>query len=320
MAASDDGRLIGVPTIAASGADTEMTDCRVVQDTNGDGRVDQNDSCIPIGGFINGLRPVNLALPLIQAAKSGQAYSSPYGGGLQGGTTGSGNERFGPVFWVEVTGVGPCEVGDELGSYPSGTLGLAPGFEYSGMTNGELWAEVWTLDGQKVFESAYEWEEGPSGTYIDCLTNGGDPMPEGSYHVEFYAGGEGGDLPMLSQGDVEVGTGQVPNPPGPQSGIQLSGTVYDQNSENAIEGAYVVILYSGVTYADWSGAGYPDADVYTYDQTDSAGYYALPDSLERNTPYTLVAFAEGYLDSYGDNLVWSDEEPADFTIDIPLTQ
>ena len=77
MAANALGELIGVPTIAASGAEGgDIVDCRPVADTNRDGSIDQFDTCVPIGGFINGLRPVNLALPLIAAAQSGVAVSA----------------------------------------------------------------------------------------------------------------------------------------------------------------------------------------------------------------------------------------------------
>ncbi|MCS6774092.1 MAG: serine protease [Anaerolineae bacterium] len=63
-----DGELVGVPTQAAVTTARGAADCRRVQDTNGDGRVDERDTCIPIGGFINALRPVNLALPLLEEA------------------------------------------------------------------------------------------------------------------------------------------------------------------------------------------------------------------------------------------------------------
>jgi hypothetical protein len=43
----------------------------VLADTNRDGVVDENDNCVPTGGFINALRPVNLAWPLIEAAQEG---------------------------------------------------------------------------------------------------------------------------------------------------------------------------------------------------------------------------------------------------------
>jgi hypothetical protein len=37
--------------------------------------VDDKDICVPLGGFINALRPVNLAIPMIDAAKRGEAVT-----------------------------------------------------------------------------------------------------------------------------------------------------------------------------------------------------------------------------------------------------
>jgi len=72
-AIAGDGTLIGVPTRGGGGGTTEpLVDCRSVTDTNGDGSVNAEDTCVPVGGFINSLRPVNLARPLIEQAMSGQ--------------------------------------------------------------------------------------------------------------------------------------------------------------------------------------------------------------------------------------------------------
>lgn len=71
LAADPSGYLIGVPTQLGYGGDDQFVDCRVLADTNRDGAVDERDSCIPTGGFINALRPINLALPLVEAAKAG---------------------------------------------------------------------------------------------------------------------------------------------------------------------------------------------------------------------------------------------------------
>ena len=73
-AVNDDNELIGVPTELGAGGDEQIVDCRILADTNGDGVVDNNDSCVPTGGFINALRPINLAIPLIEAAKRGEIY------------------------------------------------------------------------------------------------------------------------------------------------------------------------------------------------------------------------------------------------------
>ncbi len=83
-AVSDDGTLIGVPTQVGRGGvggQAEYVDCRPLADTNGNGELDENDACVPVGGFINAMRPAALALPLIQEALEGGTYepSTPAG-------------------------------------------------------------------------------------------------------------------------------------------------------------------------------------------------------------------------------------------------
>jgi S1-C subfamily serine protease len=72
LAADPAGRLIGVPTELGYGGEQEFVDCRVLADTNRDGVIDDQDSCVPTGGFINALRPISLAVPLIEAAQRGE--------------------------------------------------------------------------------------------------------------------------------------------------------------------------------------------------------------------------------------------------------
>src|SRR5690606_5653908 len=69
LAANVAGELIGVPTLLGAD-DVDLVDCRPVRDTNRDGVVDDNDDCVPLGGFLNGLRPANLAADLIAAAET----------------------------------------------------------------------------------------------------------------------------------------------------------------------------------------------------------------------------------------------------------
>jgi S1-C subfamily serine protease len=72
LASNDAGELVGIPTQLGSGKETGIVDCRTLADTNRDGVIDENDTCVPTGGFINSLRPAKLAIPLIEAAKRGE--------------------------------------------------------------------------------------------------------------------------------------------------------------------------------------------------------------------------------------------------------
>jgi len=72
LAVNTRGELIGVPTAIGSGnLNDAIVDCRALMDTNRDGYIDDNDTCVPTGGFINALRPINLAMDLITAARTG---------------------------------------------------------------------------------------------------------------------------------------------------------------------------------------------------------------------------------------------------------
>jgi S1-C subfamily serine protease len=73
LAATPQGEIIGIPTQVGSGElEGVIVDCRPLADTNRDGMIDERDNCVPTGGFINALRPINLAQPLIEAAIAGQ--------------------------------------------------------------------------------------------------------------------------------------------------------------------------------------------------------------------------------------------------------
>ena len=62
------GFLVAVPTRLGYGGRGDLVDCRPLVNSNGDGDIDNKDSCVPLGGFINAMRPINLAFPMIQEA------------------------------------------------------------------------------------------------------------------------------------------------------------------------------------------------------------------------------------------------------------
>ena len=58
------GGLVGIPTMVGTAGVKNTTDCRPDRDTNNDGEIDEDDLCVPVGGFINSLSPVGRAVDL----------------------------------------------------------------------------------------------------------------------------------------------------------------------------------------------------------------------------------------------------------------
>lgn len=84
LAVNEHGELIGVPTAVGTGDEGDaVVDCRALMDTNRDGYIDDQDSCVPTGGFINALRPINLASDIIASAQQGQVAIETGSGGSE---------------------------------------------------------------------------------------------------------------------------------------------------------------------------------------------------------------------------------------------
>lgn len=327
LAADNNGRIIGVPTIASSGAEglQDITDCRQIQDTNGDGSVDRNDSCIPIGGFLNGIRPVNLALPLIEAAQSGRQYNSPFSQSGVVSNPGNGNESASGFVWLDtsVATAQQCDwTNDTINSYSGETLCIAAGFEFSGMTDGQLVVEHWYLNNEKVGEYSYAWEWGESGLFGTFLPNEGKPMPDGNYRLEMFAGDAQNPMGNSNEVTVSGSGGQSSQPSQPSSSedtISVYGQVYDASTNKPIPDAYVFVLKAGTTYDDWANANYSDEYILNFLQTGNNGKYEVT-GIPRGVEFTLVFAAEGYYDASADNLVANDSDPESFELNVGLNK
>jgi S1-C subfamily serine protease len=209
MAVNDQGRLIGVPTIVGSGSgEEEPVDCRYVADTNRDGEINEADSCVPVGGFINGLRPVNLAMPLVEAVESGEEYvgTVPVEPEPTGGFDTSQVIFQNLVFADGVTPDDqPAHVWDAL---PSGVTRACAFWDYEGMVDGVTWEALWFIDGRVNEEASIvdnTWTGGEAGNWWVCIIDDGG-LSDGLYEVVLSVDGEvqrsgavflGGDHPPV---------------------------------------------------------------------------------------------------------------------------
>ena len=270
-----------------------------------------------IGGAINRLRAINYALPLLTAAEVNDSYESPFV------VQGTGQESFNHVTWADdFSDDSGCAIGPR-DNYPGNTTLAVAIFEYSGLVDGEQVLVTWWLDGELLSTIVLDWNEGASG---DCTPfyfhNYGDPIPNGSYAVEIYAGGE---LDFVGVAETAVGNGVVTNnnsnngsTTNSKDGVQIEGEILDADSGKPLSGAVIFVLQSGIDLDEWLDN--PDeASIYTYAETDQKGYFFLPQPLQRGVEYPGVAGFTGYYNNEG-FLEFSADDPDDIFLTLELSK
>lgn len=191
MAVNAAGELIGIPTRAAASEEGDVVDCRPVADTNRDGFIDEYDTCVPIGGFINGLRPVNLARPIVDAALGGQQYvagpvSAPPSGGYDVGEASFRNLIFSDGVTEDDRPMGLWH------ALPAGSPQLCAFWDYEGMIDGMRWSAYWFVNGELDEGGSYvdeTWVGSAEGNWWVCVTSQGS-LEDGLYELVLDVEGE----------------------------------------------------------------------------------------------------------------------------------
>ncbi len=309
LAANLSGEIIGVPTQVGYGGAERFADCRYLADTNGDGYINENDNCIPVGGFINAIRPVNLAKSLVEAAKSGATVpTTPTPTRPKPGKT-AGQASFSNLTFAPAVDEydQPTMVVTQL---PSGATEMYACWEYAGMADGLTWEARWYLDGvyqEDVSWTPAPWKGGESGTWWLSVYNE-NGLIGGIYRLELFVEGD-----KLAEGSIKVGGAASPSTT-PGEGLLIRGYVINANTKRGIEGALYIVLVPGVTVGDWDGE---EDQVYTFAQTDINGYFELPYALERNQSYGVLVWAEGYRPVIGEDVLIGDEE-SPYEVEVAL--
>ena len=253
---NDEGILVGVPTLGGAGHTEKIVDCRVIQDTNGDGKLDDKDTCLPFGGFINSLRPVNLAKPLIEAAKRGLAPApQPTPGRQPSKNVPTGKTSVSRMIFA--SGVNdfdqPISV---VSSYPAGVEAIYLFFDYADFQDGTPWhAELSYNNGQSTDSwPVTNWNGGSAGLW--WIGHGGQALSDGTYEFTIFY-----DNKKLNSAAVKVGGATPKNQPvfgnisfagDGQAGFMLPAGVTEVEA---------TVQYANITAStDWSYLWYFDGE------------------------------------------------------------
>ncbi len=180
------GQLIGIPTTAPVTLQIGDTACIPLQDTNRDDLVNSSDVCIPLGGFINSLRPSNFAHTLFRAASLGLTVEKLSETRSVAAVTDA-PEFSRLLFSPSVTEGMPTTV---IGSLPTGASSLYLFFDYINMTPETVYEVRVTIDGipNPDFSLApVRWSGGERGLWY--IGSSGQILPNGVYEFTLVING-----------------------------------------------------------------------------------------------------------------------------------
>lgn len=178
------GQLIGIPTTVALSNNQLDTGCQVLEDTNGDGFVNENDTCVPVGGFINAIRPSNFARQLIRGASLQLDVSTQE---ANNDMALSGEPSFDRLFFsTSVRDQMPTQI---VNAIPS-TSSLFLFFDYVNMTPETIYELRVSINGvlSPVFSlSPVRWSGGRNGLWF--IGTDEQNWPNGEYEFSLFIDG-----------------------------------------------------------------------------------------------------------------------------------
>ena len=179
-----EGQLIGIPTTAPLTSST--ANCIQIEDTNQDGIINNADDCIPLGDFINALRPSNFARQLIRGASLGLNVDTLTVPDVRNTPLEQPSfSRF--LFAPSIANGLPTTV---VGNLPAGTNSLYLFFDYINMTPETVYELRVSIDGvpnQRFSLPPVRWSGGERGIWHVGST--GQPWPNGVYEFRLLING-----------------------------------------------------------------------------------------------------------------------------------
>lgn len=196
---SSNGQLIGIPTTAPTTADSAGSTCLIFQDTNNDGLANSSDSCVPIGGTINSLRPSSFVSPLLRAASLGISTEVTTQATVPSRPL-TGVPTFSRLFFAPTVNEAGMPT-TAIRTLPSGSTNLYLFFNYDNMTPETVYEVRVTIDGivNNTFGlSPVRWSGGQSGLWYVGTT--GQPLPNGFYEFTLLINGVSAESARLVVG------------------------------------------------------------------------------------------------------------------------
>lgn len=202
------GQLIGIPTTAPLSRQRPSEQCRLLDDTNGDGFINNNDFCVPVGDFITVLRPASFARPLLRSASLGLQVETITVPRFQ--ETPAEEPTVSRLFFAGSVNNGvPNRV---IGAAPAGTTSLYFFFDYANFTPTTIYEVRVSVNGvpNETFSlPPVRWSGGTNGLWY--VGSSGQPWPNGTYEFRIFINGSAAGSRLITVGGAAQNTPEFSN-------------------------------------------------------------------------------------------------------------
>ena len=195
----------------------------------------------------------------------------------------------------------------------AGVETLTARFDWQQIAPGTPWQLRLLVDDEPFFDRQLLWSAPSAGQDFVIQTGSAGPIPDGTWEMQLLINNV-----LLDSAEVQVGIGRLfVDRLASAEGLRLRGRVVDSQSGDGLEGIQLILLTEDYSIADFE---WREEQIFATARSDRNGDFEVQRLLQRNTPYSILVQAEGWLPLAADSYRFGDEAPDPIELFIPLTR
>ena len=215
-------------------------------------------------------------------------------------------------FTTGGTGAGNGLSGSSRGS-AAGVETLTARFDWQQIAAGTPWQLRLLVDDEPFFDRHLLWSAPSVGQDFVIQTGSAGPIPDGTWEMQLLINNV-----LLDSAEVQVGIGRLfVDRLASAEGLRLRGRVVDSQSGDGLEGIQLILLTEDYSIADFE---WREEQIFATARSDQNGNFEVQRLLQRNTPYSILVQAEGWLPLSADSYQFGNEAPDPIELFIPMTR
>jgi S1-C subfamily serine protease len=227
---------------------------------------------------------------------------------LAGAPDGASSAIFLDQHFTSAASVNAARTAPAISSFAAGVSTLYAVFDWQRIAPGTLWQMRWTVDDDPFYTETLTWNAAENGEQLLLALSAPGGLPDGTYRLDLLV-----DQLLFSSAEARVGIGQLPiDRFSLATGVQMRGRIIDAVSGEGIVGASVFIVSEDFSVADFT-RDWNQSQLFAQSITDGQGRFEIERLLQRDAPYSVVIWAEGYLPITADGVELNEDTYPDLS-------